>query len=171
MPRHSSSPHPRPPLFQRFFQTEAARGGLLLLSACVALIVANTPWADAYDTLWSIPIGITVMHHSVSLTFHEWINDGLMAVFFVLVGLEIKREFIAGELSSPRKAALPLAGALGGMILPARHLSTRQSHGYRSARVGYPHGDGHRLRARCVDLDRPDYSAGCQGISHGPCHR
>ena len=113
------SPHPERHLFQRFFQTEAAGGGLLLLSACAALVAANTPWADDYRRLWSIPVGISVMNHPFSLTLHEWINDGLMAVFFLLVGLEIKRELIAGELSSPRQAALPLAGALGGMVLPA----------------------------------------------------
>jgi NhaA family Na+:H+ antiporter len=119
MTRRSRSPRPHLPLFQRFFRTEAAGGGLLLLSACAALIVTNTAWAEDYHRLWAIPVGINVMNHSLSLTLHDWINDGLMAVFFLLVGLEIKRELLAGELSSPRQAALPLAGALGGMVLPA----------------------------------------------------
>src|SRR4051812_30781653 len=105
--------------FQRFFQTEAASGALLLLSACGALVFANSSWSGAYQRLWAIPLGITVLEHSLSLTVHDWISDGLMAVFFLLVGLEIKRELLAGELSSPRQAALPLAGALGGMVLPA----------------------------------------------------
>src|SRR5260221_191583 len=97
---------PRLLLFQRFFQTEAASGALLLLSACVAIVFANSSWAGAYQRLWAIPVGISVLDHSLSLTLHAWISDGLMAVFFLLVGLEIKRERLAGELSSPRQAAL-----------------------------------------------------------------
>jgi NhaA family Na+:H+ antiporter len=113
------SSRPRPLPFQRFFQTEAASGALLLLSACVALVAANSSWAGMYQRLWTVPVGISVLDRSFSLTLHEWINDGLMAVFFLSVGLEIKRELLAGELSSPRQAALPLAGAIGGMVLPA----------------------------------------------------
>lgn len=104
---------------QGFFKTEAAGGVLLLLSTITALIAANTGWADKYYQLWSVPIGITIMNHSLSLTTHQWINDGLMSIFFLLVGLEIKRELVAGELSSRRQAALPIVGALGGMVLPA----------------------------------------------------
>ena len=66
-----------------------------------------------------IPINIGIVDHSLSLTLHQWINDGLMAVFFLLVGLEIKRELLVGELASVRKAALPIACAIGGMIVPA----------------------------------------------------
>jgi NhaA family Na+:H+ antiporter len=105
--------------FQQFIKTEAAGGVLLLLSASVALIAANSPWAGAYEHFWSIPFGFSLPDHSLSLTLHEWINDGLMAIFFLLVGLEIKRQLVAGELSSLRLATLPIAGALGGMIVPA----------------------------------------------------
>jgi Na+:H+ antiporter, NhaA family len=105
--------------FQQFIRTEAAGGVLLLLSATAALIAANSPWSDAYEHFWSITFGVNVPDHSLSLTLREWINDGFMAVFFVLVGLEIKRQLVAGELSSLRQAALPIAGALGGMLLPA----------------------------------------------------
>jgi Na+:H+ antiporter, NhaA family len=105
--------------FQRFVQTEAAGGVLLLLCAAAALIAANSPWKTAYERFWSIPLGVSLPDHALSMTLHEWINDGLMAVFFLLVGLEIKRQLLAGELSSPRLAALPIAGAVGGMILPA----------------------------------------------------
>jgi NhaA family Na+:H+ antiporter len=105
--------------FQRFIQTEAAGGVLLLLSATAALIAANSPWAGAFEHLLSIPIGVSLPDHALSLTLHEWINDALMAIFFLLVGLEIKRQLIAGELSSLRLATLPIAGALGGMIVPA----------------------------------------------------
>ena len=105
--------------FQRFSQTEAAGGVLLILSATLAFVLANSPWSDAYEHLWSAPVTLSLPNRELSLTLHQWINDGLMAVFFLLVGLEIKRQLVAGELSSPRQAALPIAGAVGGMILPA----------------------------------------------------
>ena len=105
--------------FQEFFRTEAAGGALLVACACAALAVANSPWADAYDRLWATTIAIAGGGHTLSLTAHQWINDGLMAVFFLLVGLEIKREALAGELASPRHAALPVAAAIGGMLVPA----------------------------------------------------
>ena len=112
------SPRIAPP-FQRFIQTESTGSILLLISATVALVFANSAWAGVYHRFWSIPFGVSIPDHALSLTLHEWINDGFMAVFFLLVGLEIKRQLGAGELSSPRQAALPIAGALGGMILPA----------------------------------------------------
>jgi Na+:H+ antiporter, NhaA family len=115
-PRSQSA---RPGPFQRFFQAQSASGVLLLLSAAAALVAANSAWADAYHFLWAIPLAVSLPNQSLSLTLHGWINDGFMAVFFLLVGLEIKREFVAGELSSPRQAALPMAGAFGGMVLPA----------------------------------------------------
>jgi NhaA family Na+:H+ antiporter len=105
--------------FQEFFKTEAAGGALLIACAAIALVAANSRWAGAYRRLWAIPITIGAGRHALSLTAHQWINDGLMAIFFLLVGLEIKREALAGELSSARQAALPIAAALGGMIMPA----------------------------------------------------
>jgi Na+:H+ antiporter, NhaA family len=105
--------------FQRFIQTEAAGGVLLLVSATAALVLANSPWAGFYDRIWSLAFGLSMPDHALTLTLRDWLNDGFMAVFFLLVGLEIKRQLVAGELSSPRQATLPIAGALGGMILPA----------------------------------------------------
>ena len=105
--------------FQEFFRTEAAGGALLVACACAALFVANSDWADAYHRLLATTIAIAGGGHALSLTVHQWINDGLMAVFFLLVGLEIKREALAGELASPRQAALPIAAAIGGMLMPA----------------------------------------------------
>ena len=105
--------------FQEFFQTEAAAGALLVVCACAALVTANSGWADAYHRLWEMPVVIAGGGHGLSLTVHQWINDGLMAVFFLLVGLEIKRETLAGELASLKQAALPIAGAIGGMVVPA----------------------------------------------------
>ena len=105
--------------FETFFRTEAAGGALLLACACAALVVANSAWADAYHRLLATTIAISGGGHALSLTVHQWINDGLMAVFFLLVGLEIKREVLVGELAAPRQAALPIAAAIGGMVVPA----------------------------------------------------
>jgi NhaA family Na+:H+ antiporter len=105
--------------FQEFFRTEAAGGALLVACACAALVVANSAWADTYHRFLSVTIAIGPGEHALALTVHQWINDALMAVFFLLVGLEIKREALAGELASPRQAALPIAGAIGGMVVPA----------------------------------------------------
>jgi len=111
-------PLPSTSFFQQFFKTEAAGGVLLLASAAAALAVANSPWAEAYHRLWATTVTIGAGGHDLSLTVHQWINDGLMAIFFLLVGLEVKRETLAGELSSPRQAALPIAAAVGGMAVP-----------------------------------------------------
>jgi NhaA family Na+:H+ antiporter len=105
--------------FQEFFRTEAAGGALLVVCACAALAIANSGWADAYHHLLATPVVFMAGGHGLSLSLHAWINDGLMAVFFLLVGLEIKREVVAGELASPRQAALPIAAAIGGMVVPA----------------------------------------------------
>lgn len=109
----------RQSIFQRFFRTEALSGLVLLTLAICALVWANSRWADVYRAFCETPVSIGVATHTLTLTLHQWINDGFMAVFFLLVGLEIKRELIAGELASRKKAALPIAAALGGMIVPA----------------------------------------------------
>ena len=105
--------------FQRFF-SKATAGGLVLLGCTVvALVWANSPWADAYHHLWETPVTIGSPGLGLTMSLHHWVNDGLMAVFFFLVGLEIKREVLVGELATRRKATLPVAAALGGMIVPA----------------------------------------------------
>jgi NhaA family Na+:H+ antiporter len=105
--------------FQRFLLTEAGGGILLLTATALALALANSPLAASYDALLHTEIAVRVgtLHLAESLT--HWINDGLMTLFFLVVGLEIKREIVAGELRSPRRAALPLTAALGGTLLPA----------------------------------------------------
>jgi Na+:H+ antiporter, NhaA family len=105
--------------FEEFFRTEAAGGAVLVACAAAALVIANSAWADGYHHLLETTIASAAGTGLLSLTLHQWINDALMAVFFLLVGLEIKREALAGELSSPRQAGLPIAGAVGGMIVPA----------------------------------------------------
>lgn len=105
----------QPTVFQRFFRTETVGGSVLLLFGMAAVVLANSPLASTYEHLWQTPIPLG----SFTLTLHQWINDGLMTVFFLLVGLEIKRELLVGELASAKKAALPIACAIGGMIAPA----------------------------------------------------
>lgn len=105
--------------FQEFFQREASSGILLMLAAILALIWANSPWADSYHALWQTNVTFSLGSFKISKALLLWINDGLMAVFFFVVGLEIKREVLVGELASPRKAILPIAAAIGGMVIPA----------------------------------------------------
>lgn len=104
---------------QRFFQQEAAGGILLMVSAVVAIIWANTPFAETYFNLWHIHVGVDFGALTIHKHLLHWINDGLMAIFFLLVGLEIKREVLSGELASRKKASLPIAAAIGGMAVPA----------------------------------------------------
>ncbi|MEU4707283.1 Na+/H+ antiporter NhaA [Nocardia salmonicida] len=96
---------------------ETVGGMLLIVAAIVALIWANTPWADAYTALRDFHIGPSALHLNLSLS--EWAADGLLAIFFFVVGLELKREFVAGDLRDPRRAALPVIAAVGGMAVPA----------------------------------------------------
>jgi NhaA family Na+:H+ antiporter len=109
----------RPTIFQRFFRTETVGGSVLLLFGIAALALANSPLAAPFAGIWRIPLSLGITDYALSLTLHQCINDGLMAVFFLLVGLEIKRELVFGELASVRKAALPIACAMGGMLVPA----------------------------------------------------
>ncbi|WP_104023026.1 Na+/H+ antiporter NhaA [Gemmatirosa kalamazoonensis] len=111
------------------FAGSASGGGVVLLAVtAVALAWANSPWAGAYHHLWETPIALTLGTHTFRATLHYLINDGLMAVFFFVVGLEIKREVLAGELATLRTAALPMIAALGGMVVPAA-LYTLVAHG------------------------------------------
>jgi NhaA family Na+:H+ antiporter len=125
-PPPPAAPAPTAPLiehllrpFQRFAATESSGGIVLLICTIVALAWANSPWADSYHRLWETPFTIGAASRVLTLSLHHLINDGLMAVFFFLVGLEIKREMLVGELASLQHAALPIAGAIGGMLLPA----------------------------------------------------
>lgn len=105
--------------FQRFLKAQATSGILLLAVTLVALIWANSAWAESYHDLWHLKLKFELADFSISESLHWWINDALMAAFFFLVGLEIKREILVGELSSRNQAALPIAAAIGGMIVPA----------------------------------------------------
>lgn len=104
---------------ERFLRIEAASGILLIIAAALALALANSPWSHAYEHLWHTPIRIGAGAYTFERDLHFWISDGLMVIFFFVVGLEIRREIHQGELSDLRRAALPVAGALGGMVAPA----------------------------------------------------
>jgi NhaA family Na+:H+ antiporter len=103
----------------RFFRVESAGGVLLLLSAAVALCLANSRASHAFGEVWQTRIGVTVGGLDLHKPLLLWVNDGLMTVFFFVVGMEIKRELVHGEMRDPRKAALPVAAAFGGMVVPA----------------------------------------------------
>jgi NhaA family Na+:H+ antiporter len=103
----------------RFFQIEAAGGVVLLACVAVALVLANSPLAAGFDNFWKQPIGLQVGPFHIEHSLLDWINDGLMTLFFFVVGLEIKREAVLGELRDPQKALLPIVAALGGMVAPA----------------------------------------------------
>ncbi len=105
--------------FQEFAQLGSLGGITLLLCTAFALAWANSPWSESYFHLWELRFSLGPAEAPLTLTLHEWINDALMVVFFLLVGLEIKRELLVGELSSPRQAALPILAAIGGMVVPA----------------------------------------------------
>ena len=105
--------------FNQFVKIESSGGVVLILCTIVALIWANSPFAHLYETFKNIPLTVGVGEFVLSKPAILWINDGLMAVFFFLVGLEIKREVLVGELNSLRQASLPICAAVGGMVVPA----------------------------------------------------
>jgi Na+:H+ antiporter, NhaA family len=103
----------------RFLHVEAASGVLLLAAAVVALVWVNSPWSASYHDLWTTDVTLTVGRHTLDADLRHWVNDGLMALFFFVLGLEIKQELVSGQLASVRAAAVPALGALGGMVVPA----------------------------------------------------
>jgi NhaA family Na+:H+ antiporter len=106
-------------LFARFFHWEAAGSVILLFTTAVAVAWANLPWAESYFRLAHVPLGVSFNGAVFELSLQHWINDFLMAIFFFVVGLEIKRELLAGELSTLQKAVLPVTAAVGGALAPA----------------------------------------------------
>ncbi len=119
-----------------FISQERSGGIVLAVSVVMALLLANSPWADWYFRFFEYKAGLAVNGSLfMNYTIHHWINDGLMAMFFFVVGLELKREFIGGELSQPRNTILPICAAIGGMIVPALiyflfNSGTTETHGW-----------------------------------------
>lgn len=104
---------------ERFIKDESFSGVLLFVATLTAVMVANSSLSDEYFKLWNMALGVTFGDFVISMDLMHWINDGLMAIFFLMVGLEIKRELLIGELSSIQKASFPIVAAIGGMIVPA----------------------------------------------------
>ncbi|MEO7555708.1 MAG: Na+/H+ antiporter NhaA [Acidimicrobiales bacterium] len=137
----------RPPLPRPLAQTRALReflatervGGIVLLAAtAIALAWVNSPWRDAYHQLWSTDLGVELGHWQVTLDLRGWVNEGLMAIFFLVVGLEVKRELLLGELRDRRRATLPVVAAIGGMVLPALLYTALNAGGAGSSGWGIP---------------------------------
>ncbi|MDH3754046.1 MAG: Na+/H+ antiporter NhaA [Acidimicrobiia bacterium] len=129
----------------RFFHVEAAGGIVLLVATAIALIWANSPWSDSYHELWESQIELHIGDIDVfakagleHFTLEEFVNDALMAIFFFVVGLEIKRELVTGQLRNRRDAALPAIAALGGMVVPAALFAIVNAGGDGSAGWGIP---------------------------------
>ncbi len=108
-----------PRVVRRFLETETAGGIVLLVAAVVALVWANSPWSESYRTLWSTDLTVGVGRYELVEDLQHWVNDALMAIFFFVVGLEIKREMVHGDLRDRRTAAVPAIAAAGGMVVPA----------------------------------------------------
>ena len=106
-------------VIEDFISKEALSGIILFIATVAAVIVANSSFGQDYYDLWHMPLGVTLGDRTISMTLTYWINDGLMALFFLMVGLEIKREMVLGELSSVSKASFPIVAAIGGMAIPA----------------------------------------------------
>jgi len=104
---------------QRFLHVEAASGVVLLACALIALLLANSPASEAFLGFWKTPVGLQLGDFELRHSLQHWINDGLVVVFFFVIGLEVKREIVLGQLRELRKAMLPLAAAIGGMVVPA----------------------------------------------------
>lgn len=122
-PVWSASPRPVARVLARpvreFLRISSAGSILLLLAAVVALVWVNSPWGESYHHFWSTPLTIGIGDASITESLHHWVNDGLMVIFFFVVGLEIKYELVRGDLRDPKAAALPMIAALGGMLVPA----------------------------------------------------
>jgi len=106
-------------LFRGFFESEKVGGVLLLLCTIISLLIANSAWGEGYTHFWHSKVDLSFAGLQLNYSVEQWINDGLMTLFFLLVGLEIERELYSGELSSVSNAMLPVAAAVGGMLIPA----------------------------------------------------
>ncbi len=106
-------------IFREFFESQQASGYLLIIGTALSLLLSNLDFGDSFISFWGTKIGIHSSQLHLEHSLVDWINDGFMTLFFLLVGIEIKRELVTGELNNPKKAMLPILGALGGMLIPA----------------------------------------------------
>lgn len=127
-----------PGALREFLRAEAVGGAVLIGAALVAVAWANSPWASAYETLWRTRFALELGPRTLATDLRHWVNEGLMTLFFLVVGLEIKRELVAGELRSWRRAALPVLAAAGGMAVPAAIYAALNAHRAGAAGWGIP---------------------------------
>jgi Na+:H+ antiporter, NhaA family len=127
-----------PTALREYLRNEAAGGVVLMVAAAVALGWANSPWRAAYDALWETRLAFELGRFGIEADLRHWVNDGLMTLFFLVVGLEIKRELVAGELATWRRAALPVVAAAGGMAVPAVIYAAANAGGPGAAGWGVP---------------------------------
>ena len=157
--------------FQDFAEKQSS-GGILLIAATVAALVwANSPWGEGYAALWHTKLTVGVGDFSLSKDLTHWINDGLMAIFFLVVGLEIKREVLVGELSSVRGAALPVAAAVGGATVPALIYLAFNLGSEGVAGWGIPMATDIAFALGVLGAARRAGPRGPQGVPHGARHR
>jgi Na+:H+ antiporter, NhaA family len=127
-----------PAALREFLREETAGGAVLMAAVALALLWANSPWRGAYDALWHTQLDVRLGRFELGGDLRQWVNEGLMALFFLVVGLEIKRELVEGELRSWRRAALPVIAAAGGMLLPAAIYAAFNARGPGAAGWGVP---------------------------------
>ncbi len=156
-----SSGLPRAPIarltepLERFMHVESASGIVLLAATVVALLLANSGFADGFLAFWKLPIGFEVGDFQMRHSLEHWINDGLMAIFFFVIGLEVKREVVHGELGNLRQAALPISAALGGMLVPAGIYLALQGGGPAASGWGIPMATDIAFVVGCLALLGP----------------
>ena len=151
---------------RNFLKLESAGGLLLILASVVAMLVANSPLARFYDLLLDVPVEVRIGALHIAKPLILWINDGLMAIFFFAIGLELKRELLEGELSRPANVLLPALGAIGGIVVPVGNLRRIQSRGSGGpARLGDSGSHRHRVRTRHTAAARQARTRVAQGVS------
>src|SRR6266542_4191362 len=128
----------RMPVALREFLRAETGGAVLMIAVALALVWANSPWRGAYDALWRTVLELRLGRFGLAGDLREWVNEGLMALFFLVVGLEIKRELVDGELRTWRQAALPVVAAAGGMLIPAAIYAALNARGPGAAGWGVP---------------------------------
>src|SRR6266511_3880174 len=137
-PPLAPAPLRMPVALREFLRAETAGGAVLMIAVALALVWANSPWRGAYDALWRTVLELRLGRFGLAGDLREWVNEGLVALFFLVVGLEIKRELVDGELRTWRQAALPVVAAAGGMLIPAAIYAALNARGPGAAGWGVP---------------------------------
>jgi NhaA family Na+:H+ antiporter len=145
---------------ERFLHVESASGIVLLAATATALLLANSPYSESFIAFWKTPLGFEIGSFQMRHYLAHWINDGLMAIFFFVIGLEVKREIVHGELGNPRQALLPIGAALGGMAVPAATFLLLQGDGPAANGWGIPMATDIAFVVGCLALLGPSVPRG-----------